>query len=203
MGVVYRVRDRVTGQLQAMKRVSASGSRQAVDAFELEYHVLASLDHPRIIRVYDYGVDLSGPYYTMELLEGQDMRRAAPLLFRRACLYLRDVATSLALLHGRRLLHRDLSPSNVRLTPDGHCKPLDFGALAPFGVSSNVVGTPPLIAPEALNGGSLDQRTDLYALGALAYWMLTGRHAYPARAVAELPDTWADPLVPPSVYDAA
>jgi serine/threonine protein kinase len=109
----------------------------------------------------------------MELLEGHDMRRAAPLLFRKACLYLRDIATSLALLHGRRLLHRDLSPSNVRLTIDGHCKLLDFGALVPFGVASNIVGTPPLIAPEAVHGGALDQRTDLYALGALAYWLLT------------------------------
>ncbi|HKU37713.1 MAG TPA: serine/threonine-protein kinase, partial [Polyangiales bacterium] len=201
MGVVYRVLNRATGQLQAMKRVpEAARTRQTIDAFELEYQVLASLDHPRVVRVYDYGVDADGPYYTMELLEGQDMRRAAPLPYRNACTYLRDIATSLALLHGRRLLHRDLSPSNVRLTPDGHCKLLDFGALTPFGSPSNIVGTPPLIAPEALDGVALDQRTDLYALGALAYWMLTGRHAYPARSIAELPVTWSQALVPPSRY---
>src|SRR5690349_13743469 len=127
MGAVYRVFDRVAGEVRALKRVTLDGdSRQfAIEAFELEYQVLASLDHPRIIRVFDYGVDAEGPYYTMELLEGRDMRRAAPVHFKQACLYLRDVATSLVLLHGRRLIHRDLSPSNVRITPDGHCKLLD------------------------------------------------------------------------------
>ena len=161
-----------------------------VAAFEREYQVLAGLDHPRIIRVFDYGVDEVGPYYTMELLEGQDMRKSAPLPYREACLHLRDVATSLSLLHARRLIHRDLSPANVRMTPDGHCKLLDFGALASFGSSRLVVGTPPAIPPEALGGAPLDQRADLYSLGALAYWMLTGRHAYPARHIEELSALW-------------
>lgn len=200
MGVVYRVLDRATGELQAMKRVTATGANRRVllDAFEREYRVLASLHHPRIVRVNDYGVDADGPYYTMELLEGQDLRRAAPLPYRRVCAYLRDIATSLTLLHARRLVHRDLSPNNVRVTPHGHCKLLDFGALTGFGVTSNVVGTPPLIAPEALHDGVVDQRTDLYALGALAYFLLTGRHAYPARALAELDAYWCVPLAPPS-----
>ncbi|MEY4580951.1 MAG: hypothetical protein RL701_5654, partial [Pseudomonadota bacterium] len=205
MGVVYRVRDRITGELQALKRVTLTGDTHdarayAIEAFEREYHVLASLDHPRIIRVFDYGVDAEGPYYTMELLEGQDMRRAAPLPVRTACQYLRDVATSLALLHNRRVLHRDLSPSNIRVTQDGHCKLFDFGALAAFGPSPHVVGTPPLVAPEMLDGSPLDQRADLYALGALAYWVLTGRHAYPVRHLNELPDAWATPLSPPSTH---
>ena len=126
----------------------------------------------------------------MELLAGLDMRKAAPLPYRDACRYLRDVATSLALLHARRLLHRDLSPGNVRTTDDGHCKLIDFGALAAFGASHLVVGTPPVVPPEALAGAPLDQRSDLYSLGALAYWMLTGRHAYPARRFDELPIVW-------------
>jgi hypothetical protein len=192
MGVVYRVFDRSTGEERALKRLNAEAASQKflVEAFEREYQVLAGLDHPRIIRVFDYGVDELGPYYTMELLEGQDMRRAAPLPYREACRYLRDVATSLALLHARRLLHRDLSPGNVRITPDGHCKLLDFGALAAFGNSRLVVGTPPAIPPEALEGAPLDQRADLYALGALAFWMLTERHAYPARQIDELYELW-------------
>ena len=188
MGVVYRVLDRSTGEERALKRLKREASKQPylVDAFEREYQVLAGLDHPRIIRVFDYGVDEIGPYYTMELLEGQDFRDAAPLPYREACLYLRDVATSLALLHARRLIHRDLSPANVRMTPDGHCKLIDFGALASFGSSRLVVGTPPAIPPEALKGAPLDQRADLYSLGALAYWMLTERHAYPAAQIEEL-----------------
>jgi len=208
MGAVYRVRDRTTGELQALKRLSSSGAGRgnrpargyAIEAFEREYHLLATLDHPRIIRVFDYGVDSAGPFYTMELLEGQDLRSAAPLPSRTACAYLRDVATSLALLHNRHVLHRDLSPANIRVTQDGRCKLLDFGALASFGPSPHVVGTPPFIAPEVLDGAPLDQRTDLYALGALAYWLLTGQHAYPARNLVELPERWASTLLPPSVH---
>src|SRR5882672_313011 len=199
MGVVYRVFDRSLGEERALKRLHAEavGQKFLVEAFEREYQVLAGLDHPRIIRVFDYGADEIGPYYTMELLEGQDMRKAAPLPYREACHHLRDVAASLALLHARRLLHRDLSPGNVRVTPDGRCKLLDFGALAAFGNSRLVVGTPPAIPPEALNGAPLDQRADLYALGALAYWMLTERHAYPARQISELHEIWkAEPPAP-------
>ncbi|HET8938807.1 MAG TPA: AAA family ATPase [Polyangiales bacterium] len=205
MGAVFRVFDRVAGEVRALKRARLDGEmrRSAIEALEREYQVLASLDHPRIIRVFDYGMDDRGPFYTMELLEGQDLRRAAPMPFKAACLYLRDIATSLALLHGRRLIHRDLSPSNVRLTPDGHCKLLDFGALAGFGVTSRLVGTPPLVAPEALHGTALDQRTDLFALGALAYWLLTGRHAYPARHLSELDDLWKKALVPPSAFSSS
>jgi hypothetical protein len=204
MGVVYRVFDRSTGEDRALKRLTAEAASQKflVEAFEREYQVLVGLDHPRIIRVFDYGVDELGPYYTMELLEGHDMRRAAPLPYREACRYLRDVATSLALLHARRLLHRDLSPGNVRMTPDGHCKLLDFGALAAFGNSRLVVGTPPAIPPEALEGAPLDQRSDLYALGALAFWMLTERHAYPARQIDELYEIWkCEPPAPSALVE--
>jgi tRNA A-37 threonylcarbamoyl transferase component Bud32 len=198
MGVVYRVRERSTGQARALKRLKpeAAADRALVEAFEREYQVLAGLIHPRIIQVFDYGIDAVGPYYTMELLDGQDMRKAAPLPYRQACRCLRDVATSLALLHARRLLHRDLSPRNVRMTIDGRCKLIDFGALASFGSPSSIVGTAPAISPEALAGAPLDQRCDLYALGALAYWMLTGRHAYPARRAEELPLLWKS--VPPA-----
>jgi hypothetical protein len=200
MGVVYRVFDRVAGEERALKRVRAEGTKQRVftEAFEREYHVLATLDHPRIIRVFDYGVDDQGPYYTMELLSGRDMRKAAPMPYREACLHLRDIASSLALLHARRLIHRDLSPSNVRMTQDGHCKLLDFGALAAFGCADTVAGTPPVVPPEAFGRAPLDQRSDLYALGALSYWMLTGRHAYPARRLDELPICWRTAVAAPS-----
>jgi hypothetical protein len=204
VGVVYRVLDTVTGETRALKRLSANAAREkaTLQAFEREYHVLVGLQHPRIIRVFDYGIDVEGPYYTMELLEGADLRTAAPVPYRKACFYLRDVATSLALLHARRLLHRDVSPRNVRATTDGHCKLLDFGALANFGRSSIVVGTPPAIPPETFEGAPLDQRSDLYALGALAYWVLTGLHAFNARDLEELPLVWQVPPRPPSAYVA-
>lgn len=200
MGAVYRVTDTRNGQELALKRLSSNSAAHEclLQGFEREYQVLASLDHPRIIRVFDFGVDELGAYYTMELVEGTDLRHAAPLPYRQACLYLRDVATCLALLHARRLLHRDLSPSNVRITSDGHCKLLDFGALTSFGIPDAVIGTPPVVPPEAFERSSLDQRADLYALGALGYWLLTGRHAYPARQLHDLVEVWTRPPGAPS-----
>jgi Protein kinase domain/AAA ATPase domain len=167
--------------------------------FEREYRTLVRLKHPRIIEVYDFGVTPVGPYYTMELLDGQDLQQLAPLPWRVACQHLRDIASSLALLHAQQLVHRDVSPRNVRLTADGRAKLIDFGALSAFGMASQVVGTPPCMAPELLRGLPLDQRSDLFALGAIGYWALTGRHAYPARSLHELPSLWQTKPRPPSL----
>jgi hypothetical protein len=199
MGTVYRAYDLTAGRHVALKRLSSDKSeRRNTRMFEREFRVLSGLRHPRIIAVHDYGVDESGAYYTMDLLDGGDLCDRAPLPYTEACLYLRDVACSLALLHSRRLVHRDLSPRNVRVTSDGRAKLLDFGALASFGKSSTVAGTPPAIPPEALYGGDLDQRADLYSLGTLAYWALTSGHAYPVKTLDELPLAWSRQLRPPS-----
>lgn len=206
MGVVYRARDEVTGRDVAFKQLlsSIAGSRRStIEAlFEREYHTLVRLKHPRIIEVYEYGVTEDGPYYTMELLDGKDLGALAPLPYREACGHLRDVASSLALLHAHRLLHRDVSPRNVRLTRDGRAKLIDFGALAVFGQSAQIVGTPVCVAPEAMSQLPLDQRTDLFALGAIAYLSLTGRHAYPAKRMQDLPLSWQTSPLPPSKFVA-
>jgi tetratricopeptide (TPR) repeat protein len=189
MGAVYRAFDTVTQRPIALKR-SLSADPRYLRMFEREYHTLVGLKHPRIIEVYEYGVDEAGAYYTMELLQGRDLRALAPLDYRVAARYLRDVASSLGLLHARRLLHRDLSPRNVHVSDQGRCKLIDFGALSGFGVPDLVVGTPPFVPPESLHGLALDQRADLYALGAVAYVVLTGRHAYRARSLEALPMLW-------------
>jgi hypothetical protein len=204
VGVVYRAYDRTTGRSVALKQLRASpdhpAKRRKLEAmFEREYQTLARLRHPRMIEVYDYGVAEDGPYYVMELLDGGDLQQRAPLPFVEVCTLLRDVASVLALLHAHRLVHRDVSARNIRLTADGHAKLIDFGALHPFGMAADLVGTPRTIAPEQLRRMPLDQRSDLYALGAVAYWALTGRHPYPARRFEELPALWeALPPPPPS-----
>ena len=101
MGEVFAAHDRSTGRSVALKRLlaSAQAQRGQVVHFMREYHALSELRHPRIIEVYDYGVDHDVPYYTMELLDGQDLRDLSPLPYHEACAYLRDVASSLALLH--------------------------------------------------------------------------------------------------------
>jgi tRNA A-37 threonylcarbamoyl transferase component Bud32 len=202
MGAVYRAEDRANRRVVAFKQLRstvAGPKRRMFEAlFEREYHTLVRLKHPRIIEVFDYGLSEQGPYYTMELLGGLDLQQLAPLPFREACRHLRDVASSLALIHAHRLVHRDVSARNVRLTADGRAKLIDFGALATFGIANEVAGTPPYMAPEVLRRLALDQRTDLFALGATGYWALTGHHAFPARKVQDLPIVWQNPPPPPS-----
>ncbi len=193
MGAVYQVLDESTGQRLALKRLHPNCTTKHAELFEREYQTLASLRHPRIVRVFEYGVDEAGAFYTMELLEGSDLSGRAPMAWREVCACLRDAASILGLLHARRLVHRDLSSRNLWLTPDARLKLLDFGALAPFGPAREIVGTPAFVAPEALAGRALDQRTDLFALGALGYWLLTSTHAYRASRLNELSTVWKKP----------
>jgi hypothetical protein len=137
-------------------------------------------------------------FYTMELLEGRDLGDCAPSPAARACVWLRDVASALAYLHARRLIHRDLTQRNVRLTADGAAKLIDFGVLTTVGAVAELAGTPLFVAPECIHEMQLDHRADLYALGALAYHLLTGRHAYPAREFIDLIEAWEEPPPPPS-----
>jgi serine/threonine protein kinase len=140
----------------------------------------------------------------MELLEGEDLSARVPLPWRTTCAHLRDACQALGLLHARRLVHRDISPRNLWRTPDGRIKLLDFGALAPFGPSEVVIGTPPLVPPEAIHRLALSERSDLYSLGALAYYLLTGRHAFPAQDVRQLLELWAQaPALPSTQLMAA
>jgi hypothetical protein len=200
-GVVYRATDRVTGEEVALKRLLDSRVKTRT-LFEQEFSLLSQLRHPRIIAVHDFGVDDEGPFYTMELLDHGDLTKVAPLPYREACRHLRDIASSLALLHVRRLIHRDVTPRNVRFGADGRCKLIDFGGMTAFGVPRNLVGTPACIPPEAFHGMPLDQRADLYALGAVAYFLLTGHHAYSVRHLQGLLGVWSSPVPPPS-HDVA
>ncbi|HKP55634.1 MAG TPA: serine/threonine-protein kinase [Polyangiales bacterium] len=206
MAVVYRVLDARSGKSLALKQLlkqrDDKHARESELLFEREYHTLAQLAHPRVIEVHDYGVDEAGPFYTMELLDGGDLRERSPLPWREACELIYDVCSSLALLHSRRLVHRDVSPRNVRCTHDRHAKLIDFGAMVPMGTNAQVVGTPPFVAPEAVHGSALDARTDLFSLGTTLYFALTGRLAYPARSFAQLVESWSNKPAPPSAIVA-
>lgn len=201
MGTIHRAYDRLAGRDVAYKRlrVSDEADRPRLSAlFQREYDTLARLAHPNIVAAYDYGFDDGGPYYAMELLAGDDLTKLAPLPWRESARLLRDIASALALVHARKLLHRDVGPNNVRISADGHAKLLDFGALTSFGTPTEVVGTPGFMAPECLTTEALDQRTDLYSLGALAYWMLTRRLAVRAHSIDDLPEAWDHSIAPPS-----
>jgi tetratricopeptide (TPR) repeat protein len=206
MAAVYRALDLTTGRYVALKLLSHQTSeetRRKVEAlFEREFRTLAELSHPRMIEVYDYGLEQGRPYYTMELLDGSDLTQLTPLPWRDACAVLFDVCSSLALLHSRRLLHRDVSPRNVRRTPDGHAKLIDFGAMSPMGRGRQIVGTPAFAAPEVAQRLTLDARTDLYSAGATFYYALTARAPYKARTFAEAMRAWQDKPALPSKFVA-
>ena len=196
MGEVYRVHDEVTTRTLALKRLSSEGEDELARLrFRREFHTIASFSHPRIVDAHDFGVD-GTPYYTMELLDGRDLAELDRVPWQTACALLRDVASALAFLHSRRLLHRDLAPRNVRCTSDGRAKLIDFGLLATSGVAGELAGTPPFMAIEAVHGRPLDHRYDLFGLGALAYRILTGLHAYPAKTIAQIEGAWREQ--PPS-----
>ena len=192
---VFAAVDERTGRHVALKKLIAGGKRDAAmrTMFEREYHTLVQLAHPRIVRAFDYGVDDGIPYYTMELLQGADARDTLhehPPTVQQVCLWLRDTASALALIHSRRLVHRDVSVRNVWCTPDGRAKLIDLGTLVAMGQQTRMAGTAPFVPPEAVYMQALDARSDLYSLGALGYYLLTGHNAYPARDFGDLRQLW-------------
>lgn len=202
MAIVYKVNDIVRKQDIALKlpMIKKEGRlrEETERLFENEFHTLAQLAHPRVVQVFDYGSFNSVPFYTMELLSGGDLKSLSPLPWKNACSILRDICSVLTLLHSRKQIHRDLTTRNVLCTLDGKAKLFDFGAMRPMGLCKQLIGTPPFTAPEAYNRLTLEERTDLYSLGATAYYLLTGCHAFPARSFRELRQIWRSALLPPS-----
>lgn len=206
MAVVYQVSDLTTGKEVALKqllvRENETRTQEVTELFEHEYHILAQLAHPRIIEVYDFGRDPLAPYYTMELLDGGDIRELAPMPWKRACSVFIDVCSALSLIHSRRQLHCDLSPRNVRCTRDSKAKIIDFGAMTPMGPCKRLIGTPSCTPPEVVGLQTIDARADLYTMGATMYYALTGRFAYRASSFRDLLDAWrSKPRAPSSIVE--
>src|SRR5688572_27371960 len=167
MATIFHVRELLSGRDLALKqleiRENGKSAREEAAAFEREFYVLAQLSHPSVVQAFDYGLGERGPYYTMELLDGGDVRERAPMPWQEVCTLAHDVCSALALVHSRRLVHRDISPRNIRCTSDGKAKLIDFGAAVPMGPASGaIVGTPQVVAPEVLQRANLDARTDLF-----------------------------------------
>ena len=206
MARVHRATDLVRGRQVALKQLTLDAAAperaHVVALFEREFHTLAQLSHPHVIGVFDYGLQGDGaPFYTMELLDGGDLRERSPMPWREVCRLMFDVCSALALVHSRRLLHRDITPRNIRCTQSGIAKLIDFGALAPMSAGgSDVVGTPAFTAPETLQRLALDARTDLYSLGVTMYYALTMRVPYPARTFSDLLGLWTEKPSAPSAF---
>ncbi|RYZ05158.1 MAG: serine/threonine protein kinase [Myxococcales bacterium] len=202
MGVVYRASHAMLRRPTAIKLL-ADGGGGSLARFEQEVHLLAGLNHPNIVTVHDYGRTADGSfYYAMELLEGMDLEKLVaadgPQSAERVIHIVRQVARGLHEAHDVGLVHRDIKPANIFLCrrwgePDA-VKVLDFGlakssASPPTELSAHnvVLGTPLYISPESLNGGApVDARSDIYSLGAVAYFMLTAEPVFLGSTVVQV-----------------
>lgn len=176
-GLVIRARHRQLDRAVAVKVLSVEGGR-AVNEFAREARVLASMDHPHVVRVHDYVEDGDLQLIVMEFLAGGPLSRRKQMAGQQACAVGLTVATALSHAHGRGILHRDIKAGNVLFDGNGLVKVTDFGiakvAEGAAGTASAVVGTPAYMAPEQILGGRLSPATDLYGLAALMYELLTG-----------------------------
>ncbi len=193
MGVVYLAEDTLLGRRVAIKFPNGSGdfARRLLS----EARAASSLNHPSVATVYDCGEHEGRPYIVMEFVEGeslQDLLKRGRLPVRRAVAIVTEVAEALREAHARHIVHRDIKPANIRITPRGAVKVVDFGlarslaggAVAAAGAGASMAatqtvdgmisGTPRYMSPEQVRGASGDERTDLFALGAVMYECFTG-----------------------------
>jgi tetratricopeptide (TPR) repeat protein len=194
MGVVYRVEDRFTGHIVALKQVTVSTSAlefatrpmsHSTGTLNLalagEFRTLAALRHPNIISVLEYGFESGAhPYFTMDYIKGaKPLREAvqgkAPL---EIVNLLVQTLQALAYLHRHGVIHRDLKPGNILITPEGRVKVLDFGLSVERGQEGVPSGTLAYMAPEVIKGEMAVETADLYAVGVIAYELFTDEYPY-------------------------
>src|SRR5213593_5267503 len=184
-GRVYRVRDLGLERDVAMKVLhpALTADLGVLERFRREAQLAARLRHPNIVGIYDIMGRAGLQWYTMELVPGPNLaqlvQRQGPLSVERTNRLLEEALSALEQAHAQGLVHRDLKPENMLIEPDGRLRITDFGlALAlrgdRFGGATSRSGTPQFAAPEQLLGERVDQRADLYSLGAVAYFALLG-----------------------------
>lgn len=221
MGIVYLAEHQLLKRPCALKliRPGVDADPKARARFEREVRLTASLSHPNTVEVYDYGRTEDGTYYyVMEYLPGMNLaelvERHGPSPPGRAVYLLRQVCGALREAHAAGLIHRDIKPTNVFVSRRGGvddvAKLLDFGLVRPVHVpdtlqlsgEGQVLGTPQFMSPEqALGWGELDGRSDIYSLGAVAYFLLTGRPPFDGQDGLQLMAAHArDPVKPLSQF---
>ena len=197
MGVVYRARQVSLNRVVALKMIRSGelASGDDVARFHAEAQAAASLDHPNIVPVYEIGEHGRQQYFAMGFVEGRGLDaviRDETLSSRKAAEYTKIVTEAIAYAHDQQILHRDIKPSNVLVDANDQLKVTDFGLAKRIGSDSNltatgqVLGTPSYMSPEQASGDheKLDDRSDVYSLGAMLYRLATGRPPFQADSVA-------------------
>lgn len=198
MGEIYAAYDFLTHQTVALKRVfvnptqiihgSSYGSNNPAVALAQEFRLLATLRHPHIISVLDFGFDHERrPFYTMELLQNVQPINRVPTTTEGKLVLLTQLAHALAYLHRRGIVHRDLKPSNVLVENGSMTRVLDFGLARRYHQQdTSTVGTIAYMAPETLSGHPATPHSDLFSFGLIAYEVMTGHHPFDTENMVEL-----------------
>lgn len=188
MGTVYKARHRTSGEVVAVKVITAATARNPVlmQRFEREFQAARALDHPNVVRAIEYCPTGPQPYLVMEYVDGESLgqmiERRGPLPEREAVDYIAQVCEGLQKAHKQGLIHRDVKPDNILVTRDGVAKITDLGLVKDADDDLNLtktgrgLGTPHYMAPEQFkNAKNVDVRCDVYSLGATLYALVTGQ----------------------------
>jgi serine/threonine-protein kinase len=191
MSSVYRARDRLLERYVALKVLHPhyAEDEEYVERFRREARSVAQLSHPHIVTVIDRGEDGGQQFIVFEYVDGENLKqlveRAGPLPIRRAVQLALEIADALAFAHEHGLVHRDVKPQNVLLTPDGDAKVTDFGIARSLDVehgltqTGTVLGTSNYLSPEQASGKATTASTDVYSLGVVVYELLTAEVPFP------------------------
>ncbi|MCB1956811.1 MAG: serine/threonine protein kinase [Rhodocyclaceae bacterium] len=204
MGTVYRAEDPLIGRKVALKVLSLDLSEQERVQFREQFfsegRAAGRLNHPNIVTIYDIGESEGVPYIAMEFLQGYTLREAldsgSVMPVRRVVDIGLAVCRGLDFAHSQGVIHRDIKPANIMLSRSGMVKIMDFGiAQTRFSLgadrtlpSGHVLGSPKYMAPEQIQGGTVDARSDLFALGVTLYELLVGRNPFEGRRLLEVVD---------------
>ncbi len=190
MGKVYQVHDSVHDRECALKVLSQKiSSEAALLQFRQEFWFMTRLAHPHIIQVYEYGVlPDQTPYFTMEIVPGEELADLKNIEVEQAYKILIQTAQALGFIHSRRLIHADIKPENLRINTEGQVKLMDFGLMQATDTRSNgqLTGTVAYMAPEIPQRGVMNETTDIYSLGVMAYEMLAGVQPFVGTTVLDV-----------------
>jgi len=210
MGIVYEAHDPRLGRSVALKtlRPELYADRDARRRFLAEARAMAGVSHPNVVQIYDIREERGAIYFAMELLDGTPLdtlvRERGPLSLDRALDIVDQTAAGLQAAAGHGIIHRDVKPANLLLDAAGRVKVTDFGlakkVVAGAEVTSSTVffGTPCYLSPERASGQAVDERSDIYSLGATLYELLTGKPPFSgANPVAVISKHLTEPVPPP------
>ncbi|HIU25541.1 MAG TPA: Stk1 family PASTA domain-containing Ser/Thr kinase [Candidatus Copromorpha excrementigallinarum] len=187
MSVVYKAKDKLLNRFVAIKILKPEfiNDHKFIDSFRRESQAAASLSHPNIVNIYDVGREGNIHYIVMELIEGRTLsdyiKEQGAMPYPKVIALSKQIAAALSFAHKNHIIHRDVKPHNVMITPNGTAKITDFGIAKAVNAATivdntdGIIGSVHYFSPEQARGGYVDEKSDIYSLGIVMYEMLTGR----------------------------